>query len=61
MTPSGRQKAGKAVRHRFSAGDVLFVKLLDEFPFPLSKRDKRSLAQILAHGESEASDWSLRG
>jgi uncharacterized protein (DUF433 family) len=61
VTPSGRQRAGKAVRHRFSARDVLLVKLLAEFPFPLSKRDKQSLAQILAHGERKASDWFLKG
>ena len=61
VTPSGRQRTGEAVRHRFSAGDVLLVKLLAEFPFPLSKRDKESLAQILAHGAREASDWFLKG
>lgn len=61
VTPSGRQRAGKAVRHRFSAGDVLLVKLLAEFPFPLSRRDKQSLAQILVHGDGEASDWSVKG
>jgi uncharacterized protein (DUF433 family) len=61
VTPSHKQRAGKAIRHRFSAGDVLFVKLLAEFPFPLSKQDKQSLAQILAHGNRQASRWSLQG
>jgi len=61
VTPSHRQKVGKAVRHQFSAGDVLFVKLLVEFPFPLSQKDKQSLAQILAHGDKKAAQWSLEG
>src|SRR5436190_11043701 len=61
VTPSHRQKAGKAVRHQFSAGDVLFVKVLIEFPFPLSKQDKHSLAQILARGNRRAARWSREG
>ena len=61
VTPSHRQKAGKAVRHQFSAGDVLFVKVLAEFPFPLSKQDKQSLAQVLARGNRRAARWSTQG
>src|SRR5919108_2880222 len=61
VTPLHRQRVGKAVRHQFSVGDVLFVKLLVEFPFPLSRRDKRSLSQILAHGNRKAAQWSLEG
>jgi uncharacterized protein (DUF433 family) len=61
VKPSHRQKVGKAVRHRFSVGDVLFVKLLAEFPFPLSKQDKASLAQILVRGDTKASHWSRKG
>jgi uncharacterized protein (DUF433 family) len=61
VTPSHRQKAGKAVRHQFSAGDVLFVKVLAEFPFPLSKQDKQSLAQVLARGNRRAARWSVQG
>jgi len=61
VTPSHRQRVGKAVRHQFSVGDVLFVKLLVEFPFPLSRKDKQSLAQILAHGDKKAAQWSLEG
>src|ERR1700693_3495125 len=61
VKPTHTQKAGKAVRHRFSAGDVLFVKVLVEFPFPLSKEDKRSLAQILARGDRRAAHWSREG
>src|SRR5229473_3197443 len=54
VKPSHKQRAGKAVRHRFSAGDVLLVKILVEFPFPLSKQDKQSLAQILTRGNRRA-------
>jgi len=61
VTPSHRQRVGKAVRHQFSVEDVLLVKLLVEFPFPLSRRDKQSLAQILAHGNRRAAQWSLEG
>ena len=43
-----KRKTGNAVRmYEFSVGDVLFVKVLVEFPFPLSKEDKQSLAKIL--------------
>jgi hypothetical protein len=61
VTPSYRHRVGKAVRHQFSAGDVLYVKVLTEFPFPLSKQDKQSLAQVLVRGNKTASPWSLRG
>lgn len=61
VRPSHRRRAGKAVRHQFSAGDVLLVKLLSEFPFRLGKQDKESLAKILAGGNKRAAAWSLRG
>jgi uncharacterized protein (DUF433 family) len=61
VSPSRKRKAGKAIRHEFSAGDVLFLKLLAEFPFALSKRDKHSLAQVLARGNRKAPPWSLDG
>src|ERR1017187_106729 len=61
VTPSHERKTGKAVRHQFSVGDVLFIKLLVEFPFPLSKQDKHYLAQVLAPGHRKASHWSMDG
>src|SRR5258708_25221740 len=61
VKPSHKQRAGKAVRHRFSAGDVLLVKILVEFTFPLSKQDKPSLAQILTRGNRRAAPWSREG
>jgi uncharacterized protein (DUF433 family) len=61
ITPSHKHKTGKAVRYQFSAGDVLLLKVLAEFPFPLGKRDKISLGQILARGNKKATHWSLQG
>jgi uncharacterized protein (DUF433 family) len=61
MAPSFKRKTGNAVRYRFSVGDVLFVKVLVEFPFPLSKEDKKSLAKILSRGDRSAARWSRKG
>ncbi|HEV2398756.1 MAG TPA: DUF433 domain-containing protein [Candidatus Sulfotelmatobacter sp.] len=61
VAPSSKRKTGKAVRYQFSVGDVLLVKVLVEFPFALSKEDKRSLAQILSHGDRTAARWSREG
>ena len=61
VTPSRKIKTGKAVRYRFSEGDVLFLLVLAEFPFPLSKEDKDSLAQVLAHGNKTARHWVSDG
>jgi uncharacterized protein (DUF433 family) len=61
VVPSYKLKVGKAVRHRFSARDVLLVKIMTEFPFPLSKEDKQSLAQILTRGNRRAARWSREG
>jgi len=61
VTASHKRKTAKTVRHQFSVGDVLFIKLLAEFPFPLSKHDKQSLAQVLARGNKRASHWSMEG
>jgi uncharacterized protein (DUF433 family) len=61
VTPSHKQKTGKAVRHHFSVGDVLLLKLLAEFPFPLTKADKDALAQILARGYRNAAPWYWHG
>ena len=61
VTPSRKIKTGKAMRYRFSEGDVLFLLVLAEFPFPLSKEDKDSLAQVLAHGSKSARHWVSDG
>lgn len=61
VAPSFKRKTGNAVRYQFSVGDVLFVKVLVEFPFPLSKEDKQSLAKILSRGDRRAARWSREG
>ncbi len=61
VAPSYRRRTGKAVRYQFSAGDVLFMKVLIEFPFALSKEDKQSLAKILSRGNRSAASWSRQG
>ncbi len=61
VAPSRGKKVGKAVRHGFSPSDVLLVKLLSAFPFPLSKQDKQHLARVLSGTQRQAGRWSLRG
>jgi uncharacterized protein (DUF433 family) len=61
VAPSFKRRTGKAVRYQFSVGDVLFMKVLVEFPFALSKEDKQSLAKILARGDRTAARWSREG
>lgn len=61
VVPSSKRKTGKAVRYQFSVGDVLFMKVLVEFPFALSKEDKQSLAKILSRGNRKAASWSREG
>ena len=38
MAPSFKRKTGNAVRYQFSVGDVLFVKVLVEFPFRSARK-----------------------
>jgi uncharacterized protein (DUF433 family) len=61
VTPARKIKTGKAVRYRFSEGDVLFLLVLAEFPFALSREDKDSLAQVLVHGNKSAKHWVSEG
>ena len=61
VTPSRKVKTGKAVRYRFSEGDVLFLLVLSEFPFALTKDDKASLAKVLVHGNKSANHWASEG
>ena len=61
VTPSRRVKTGKAVRYRFSEGDVLYLLMITEFPFPLKKEDKDSLAKVVARGSKTAKHWASEG
>src|SRR5215470_10483857 len=61
VVPARKVKTGKAIRYRFSEGDVLFLLVLTEFPFPLTKDDKDALADVLAHGNKNAKHWVSNG
>ena len=61
VTPSRKVKTGKAVRYQLSEGDVLYLLVVTEFPSPLSKDDKDSLAKVLAHGTRSAKHWTSDG
>jgi uncharacterized protein (DUF433 family) len=58
---SRKIRKGKVFRYFFSEGDVLFLLLLAEFPFPLTKEDKDSLAKVLADGRKAANHWVSDG
>ena len=54
VKPSHKRKIGKAVRHQFSVGDVLLVKLLVEFPFPLEPAGQRIFSTNLGAWRHES-------
>ncbi len=53
VTPSRKRRTGKAVRHQFSVGDVLFIKLLTEFPFPFEQAGQTFAGRGPGSGEPE--------
>lgn len=57
--PSSR--VGKAVRYEFDLNELLFIKLLTEFPFSLPKEDKDSLRQLVGKSSGSAGRWKIRG
>jgi uncharacterized protein (DUF433 family) len=61
ITPSSRRRTGKSVRHGFSVRDILLLKLLTEFPFPLAKSDKTALKELLVRGASTWRRWYIEG
>jgi len=61
ITSSSRRRTGKSVRHEFSVRDILLLKMLTEFPFPLAKHDKTALRDILVRGASRAKHWCADG
>lgn len=61
VVPARKVKTGRVVRYRFSEGDVLFLLVLTEFPFALTKEDKDALADVLAHGSKTAKHWVSSG
>ena len=61
LSLSRRRKVGKAVRHEFTLDDVFLLKLLAEFPFPLSREDKSAL-KLLIHRKADAcGPWRVQG
>jgi uncharacterized protein (DUF433 family) len=52
---------GKAIRYEFDLNELLFIKLLTEFPFSLSKADKDALRQLLRKSAGSAGYWQTRG
>jgi uncharacterized protein (DUF433 family) len=53
-----RVSAGRAVRHRFGVNDMLFLKVISEFPFDLPRRDKDALRSLLEGKQTRAGKWS---
>ena len=53
-----RVSAGRTVRHRFDVNDMLFLKLISEFPFDLSRHDKDALRSLLEGKQTRAGKWS---
>jgi hypothetical protein len=54
-------RVGKSTRYEFDLSELLFMKLMSEFPFPLPKQDKDSLRQILGKSVGSAGRWQMRG
>jgi uncharacterized protein (DUF433 family) len=59
MPPSSR--VGKSVRYEFDLNELLFIKLLTEFPFSLPKEDKDSLRQLVGKSKCSAGRWQIHG
>jgi uncharacterized protein (DUF433 family) len=56
--PSSR--VGKSVRYEFDLNELLFVKLLTEFPFSLPKEDKDSLRQLVGKSSGSVGRWEMQ-
>jgi uncharacterized protein (DUF433 family) len=54
-------RVGKSMRYEFDLSELLFMKLMSEFPFSLPKPDKDSLRQILGKSVGSAGRWQMRG
>src|SRR5438067_8678117 len=61
LLTSSRHKVGRAFRHQFSLRDVLYMKLLADFPISLGKMDKAALRELVVKGNSAANHWRLQG
>jgi uncharacterized protein (DUF433 family) len=54
-------RVGNSIRYKFDRNELLFIKLLSEFPFSLPKQDKDSLRQLLGKPAGSAGRWQMRG
>jgi uncharacterized protein (DUF433 family) len=54
-------RVGKSIRYEFDLNELLFIKLLSEFPFSLPKEDKESLRKLLGKSSGSAGRWQMRG
>ena len=54
-------RVGKTIRYEFDLNELLFIKLLSEFPFPLPKEDKLSLRRLLDKPSGSSGRWRTRG
>jgi uncharacterized protein (DUF433 family) len=54
-------RAGKSIRYEFDLNELLFIKLLTEFPFPLPKEDKDSLRRLVGKSSGSIGRWEMRG
>jgi uncharacterized protein (DUF433 family) len=54
-------RAGKSIRYEFDLDELLFIKLLTEFPFSLPREDKDSLRQLLGKSAGSVGRWQMRG
>jgi uncharacterized protein (DUF433 family) len=51
---------GRAVRYRFAAQDLVFVKLVTSFPLALPRSDKAAIRAVIGGRRRSAGRWSLR-
>lgn len=61
LTSSSVRNVGQAVRHELSVRDVLFTKLLWEFPFSLSRADKTALEDLVIRRKHAVHQWQMKG
>src|SRR5690348_2251105 len=54
-------RVGKTIRYEFDLNELLFIKLLSEFPFSLPKQDKLSLRRLLDKPSASAGRWRTCG
>jgi uncharacterized protein (DUF433 family) len=60
ITPSS-SRVGKSIRYEFDLNELLFIKLLTEFPFSLPKEDKDSLRRLVGKSSGSVGRWQMRG